>query len=193
MANGNSLANVYDGWQGYNTSLVHAVQSLTPEQLAWRPAPGFRSVGELARHISLGRLAWFIRMGAPRSVELAEWISEWDTDSHGNRYVIEEAVAITDRASELVRWLEDTWGMIGETLESWTVPDLSRSYRHTWRGDTYAVSHQWTIWRIMAHDIHHGGELSLMLGMQGIEAFELSDLGGHIVEPPLAGAPGSDS
>ncbi len=48
------------------------------------------------------------------------------------------------------------------------------------------MSYQWTIWRIMAHDIHHGGELSLMLGMQGIEAFELSGLGGHITMPPLA-------
>ena len=38
----------------------------------------------------------------------------------------------------------------------------------------------------MAHDIHHGGELSLMLGLQGIEAFELSAFGGHIVLPPLA-------
>jgi hypothetical protein len=48
------------------------------------------------------------------------------------------------------------------------------------------VSRQWTIWRIMAHDIHHGGELVLMLGMQGIDNFELGDLGGHIIEPPLA-------
>jgi hypothetical protein len=67
------------------------------------------------------------------------------------------------------------------------VDDLHRTYRHTWRGDTYAVSYQWTIWRIMAHDIHHGGELVIMLGMQGIENFELGDLGGHIIEPPLAG------
>jgi hypothetical protein len=37
----------------------------------------------------------------------------------------------------------------------------------------------------MSHDIHHGGELSLMLGLQGIEAFELSSLVGYIIEPPL--------
>lgn len=48
----------------------------------------------------------------------------------------------------------------------------------------YAVSRQWTIWRVMNHDIHHGGELSLMLGLQGIEAFELSALFGHIILPP---------
>ena len=38
----------------------------------------------------------------------------------------------------------------------------------------------------MNHDIHHGGELSLMLGLQGIEAFELCTLFGHIILPPLS-------
>lgn len=43
-----SLAAVLDGWQGYETSLEHAIEPLTPEQLGWRPAPELRSVGELA-------------------------------------------------------------------------------------------------------------------------------------------------
>ena len=42
------------------------------------------------------------------------------------------------------------------------------------------------LWRILAHDIHHGGELALMLGAQGVEIFELGGLGGHINSPPLA-------
>ena len=48
------------------------------------------------------------------------------------------------------------------------------------------MSRQWTIWRVMNHDIHHGGELSLMLGLQGVEAFELSALFGHVILPPLS-------
>jgi uncharacterized damage-inducible protein DinB len=78
--------------------------------------------------------------------------------------------------------------MVELTLNTWSVADLATTYRHTWNGDTYAVSRQWTIWRILSHDIHHGGQLSLMLGMQGIEAFELGDLFGHITLPPLAEA-----
>ncbi|NTV37413.1 MAG: hypothetical protein HGA53_10715, partial [Anaerolineaceae bacterium] len=86
---------------------------------------------------------------------------------------------------ELVRWLELTWQIIENTLHAWTVSDLAQTYKHTWNGDTYAVSRQWTLWRVLNHDLHHGGELSLMLGMQGIEAFELSGLFGHIILPPL--------
>jgi hypothetical protein len=50
----------------------------------------------------------------------------------------------------------------------------------------YLVSWQWTIWRILAHNLHHGGEISLELGMQGIQIPELGDQGGHLTELPLA-------
>jgi uncharacterized damage-inducible protein DinB len=76
--------------------------------------------------------------------------------------------------------------MIDQTLRTWTVEDLKKTYHHTYMGNTYAVSRQWTIWRIMAHDIHHGGQLVVLLEMQGVESFELGGLGGHIIEPPLA-------
>jgi uncharacterized damage-inducible protein DinB len=186
VTNTNSLASVYEGWDGYQRSLLAAVVPLTSEKLAWRPAAHLRSVGELVRHIALGRITWFLRMDAPASRELAGQINAWEEDQHGNRYVVENAIAITDQATELARWLEASWHMIDQTLKTWTVDDLAKTYRHTWRGDTYAISRQWTIWRIMAHDIHHGGELVVMLGMQGLNSFELGDLGGHIIEPPLA-------
>lgn len=181
-----SLADIFDGWNGHQTSLVHAIAPLTREQLIWRPTPGLSSVGELARHISLGRLTWFRRMDAPGSAELANQIDAWEKDSDGNFHIVEGAVPIAEQADQLVHWLEITWQMIGATLASWNVADLTKTYRHTWNGDTYAVSRQWTIWRILSHDIHHGGQVSLLLGMQGIKAFELGDWFGHITLPPLA-------
>ena len=181
-----SLMKLYEGWDGYQTSLVNAIAPLNRAQLEWRPAPGANSVGEVARHICLGRVTWFMRMGAPGSSALASRIEKWETDSDGNPDIVEDAIAIQNQASELVHWLEMTWEMINTTLNSWSVPDLAQSYLHKWNGEVYAVSRQWTIWRILSHDIHHGGELSLMLGLQGIEAFELSNLFGHIILPPLA-------
>jgi uncharacterized damage-inducible protein DinB len=181
-----TLFQLFEGWNGYQTSIVHAVESLTPAQLAWRPAPNLRSVGDLVRHISLGRVTWFRRMDAPGSAEVVRHIDEWVRDEDGNQHVVEDAIAITEDASQLVYWLDLTWQMIDETLATWGVTDLATTYAHRWNGTIYDVSYQWTIWRIMAHDIHHGGELSLMLGMQGIEAFELGGLGGHIILPPTA-------
>jgi len=173
-----TLSNIFQGWDGYQISLVHAVAPLTPQQLAWRPREGLRSVGQLAAHISEGRISWFQRMDAPGSAELMQEIA-----------VLESPEAIAADTGALVLWLEATWQMVEETLRQWTVDDLSYTYRHEYQGQTYAVSRQWTIWRIMAHDLHHGGELAVMLGMQGIAVPELGDLGGHLTMPPLVESP----
>jgi hypothetical protein len=47
------LSQVLDGWNGYQSSITHAVTPFTPEQLAWRPAERLRSVGELVRWLEL--------------------------------------------------------------------------------------------------------------------------------------------
>ncbi|HLJ56738.1 MAG TPA: DinB family protein [Chthonomonadaceae bacterium] len=185
-AGSDSLAVVFDGWNGYNTSIVRAIEPLTADQLAFRPFEGQNSVGEIARHIALGRIGWFLRMDAPQSFELAADIPEWTTDRDGNRHIVESAIPITQSAGDLAAWLNTSWRMVEATLNAWTVGDLTETYRHTYWGKAYEVSRQWTLWRIMAHDIHHGGQLTILLGMQGIEALELIALGGHIIEPPLA-------
>jgi uncharacterized damage-inducible protein DinB len=169
------LKTVFDGWDTYNTSIMHAVAPLAKEQLLFRPAPALRSVGEVASHIALGRIDWFQRMAAPGSDALASQAA-----------AIKFPELLAQDSADIVRWLGATWQMIDQTLQDWTTADLRRTYRHTYWGKTYDVSYQWTIWRILAHDLHHGGELALMLGMQGIDIPELGALGGHLTEPPLA-------
>jgi uncharacterized damage-inducible protein DinB len=170
-----SLMNVYRGWDSYQISLVRAISPLSREQLAYRPAPHVRSVGEIASHIILGRIDWFHRMGAPGSAELASQVA-----------ALESKDAIAENPAELVRWLEASWRMIEVTLTRWTVADLAQTYLHSYQGKTYAISRQWTIWRILSHDIHHGGQLAILLRAQGAASFELGALGGHLIEPSLA-------
>ncbi len=171
----NSLMAVYEGWDGYQTSLIHAIAPLTREHLIRRPAPHLRSAGQIANHISLGRISWFQRMDAPGSAELVREVAALDSDED-----------IAEDAAELVKWLQASWQMIDNTLNAWTVADLAQTYLQSYQGETYAVSRQWTIWRIIAHDLHHGGELAVTLGLQGIALPELGDLGGHLTQPPLA-------
>lgn len=168
------LATIFDGWEGYHTSIVHALRPLSPAQLAWRPRPNLRSVGELAAHIAGGRIVWFARMPAPGSLELLDKLGA------------SSEAAAAENLAELLGWLEASWQMIAATLSRWTVADLRRTYRQEYQGQAFAVSYQWTIWRIMTHDIHHGGELALMLGLQGIAVPELGDQFGHLTMPPLA-------
>jgi len=170
-----SLSKIFDGWDGYQTSILHAIQPLSQEQLAWRPAPNLRSVGELASHIALGRINWFSRIQAPGSAELLQ-----------EQNALSSPTAFAYQKEEIIRWLEMSCQMIADTLNQWTVDDLFRSYHHEYGGKIYRVTYQWTIWRILSHDQHHGGELAIMLGMQGIQVPELGDFGGHLSTPPLA-------
>lgn len=74
-----ALSRLFDGWEGYQTSIVHALQPLAREQITWRPAPGLRSVGEVPGHVAFARVHWFARMPAPhrrkleRSIRSAPW------------------------------------------------------------------------------------------------------------------------
>jgi hypothetical protein len=130
----------------------------------------------------MGRINWFARMGAPGIDGVAERVPEWETDADGVRHIVEAAVA-ADEPRGLVEWLELSWHPIQHVLEEWTAADLERTYPHRWQGQDFANSRQWTIWRIMPHDIHHGGQLAMLLGILGVDAFELRALGGHIVMP----------
>ena len=180
MAENVSLMTVYSGWDGYQRSLAAAIAPLSREHLAYRPAPERRSVGEIAAHIAFGRLDWFHRMGAPGSADLvAQAAALWQPWG-------QVSAAVTDDSTTIVHWLEASWQLIEGCLHRWTVADLEQTYLQSYGGKTYAVSRQWTIWRIMAHDIHHGGQLTILLAAQGIELPDLGDNGGHIVEAPLA-------
>src|ERR1700730_16402654 len=90
------LARILEGWDGYQTSLLHAATPLTSEQLSWRPAPGRRSPGELVRRLSMGRITWLSRMGAPRMDTVAQRAPRWHTDDDGTRRVEEESVPCDD-------------------------------------------------------------------------------------------------
>ena len=173
-----SLASILSGWDGYQTSLVRAISPLSSEQLAFRPVPERRSVGETAGHIALGRVDWFSRMNAPGSAELAQQAGPfWDTGARPE-------AAIGSRATDIVDWLEKSWAMVEANLSRWTPEDLTWTYHQPYQGKVYAVSRQWVVFRLLAHDIHHGGQLTTLLSLQGIDPPDLSGQGGHIAQVP---------
>jgi len=178
------LAQIFDGWNGYQESLCRAVAPLTKEQLAFKAGEGMRSMGHLIRHIALGRITWLARIEPIGIDETLAGVPRWFTDGDGNRHVDEERVSWED-VRGLADWLAVSWRPINDSLNAWTVDDLLQSYPYRFRGTNYLISRQWVLWRMLSHDIHHGGQLALQLALQGIPAFELRALGGHITEPPL--------
>jgi uncharacterized damage-inducible protein DinB len=85
----------------------------------------------------------------------------WDPSEGGALPVVE--------ASELVAALNSSWEMVADALARWTPSDLQQvihppatlsdeeqqAFGDALRG--------WIIWHVLEHEIHHGGEISLVL------------------------------
>jgi len=190
-----SLLPFYAGWGIYQQRLVAAIAPLTGEQLALRLTPQHWSIGMYATHIVANRAWWFhTRMG-----EGGDDLTPLELWALG---VCEGGVDPCHSAAELVAGLEKTWQMIEQTLARLTPADLLEVFpplseaervRHAklvepalqpfaqmWldaerlAGEVKpARSRQWIIWGVLAHDIHHGSEISTILGVHGLPVVEL--------------------
>jgi uncharacterized damage-inducible protein DinB len=157
------VAPLYSGWEGYQQRMVQALAPLSSEQLAWSAAPHLRSVDLIARHVVGARARWLRHTLGEGGDEL-ETLGAWDDDDQPGR-----------SAAELVEGLGRTWDVIAAALARWTVSDLEVSFpnRNPYPGEPEAFSRQWVIWHLIEHDLHHGGEISLVLGMHGQAGIEL--------------------
>ena len=62
---------------------------------------------------------------------------------------------------------------LDECLRRWTPEDLAVEFSRERRTGTQTFTRQWVIWHLIEHDIHHGGELSLILGSHGLTGLDL--------------------
>ena len=161
-----SLSHFYAGWDVYQQHLAAAIAPLTAEQLALRPSPHNWSIGMIVTHIVAARTWWFYTRMGEDSVDLTDF-DLWD---YG---VCEEGVDPLHTAAELVAGLEMTWQTIQNTLARLTPADLEQTFPHPKGGDRPVRSRQWIIWHVLEHDIHHGGELSSILGAHSLAAVDL--------------------
>lgn len=156
-----TLAPFYLGWDTYQAALVQAIAPLSAEQLAVRAAPSLRQVWLLAAHIIGSRVSSFQDSMGEGDPALAA-LESWDADGAPLR-----------TAAELVQGLEATWQMMRECLDRWTPANLADTFVEQQGEQTYRYTRQRIIWGILKHDLHHGGELFLTLGMHGLPTPEV--------------------
>jgi uncharacterized damage-inducible protein DinB len=151
----------YENWGKYQTSLIDALKPLTSEQLALKASSNLRSVGELVRHIALTRAAWFHGALGESGEEIAGIATmPWEDSS-------------PQSALELARLLEMTWQFMQARLERWTPEEMAATVKATRQGKEYTFTRAYVIWHLIEHDLHHGGEISLTLGMNGLPALKI--------------------
>ena len=152
---------IYENWREYNKKLCTCIAPLTQEQLSLQPAAHMWPLGQMVQHIISVRAGWF-------SGTLQE------DDEVMNAYMYwGQRDSPTRSPSELVQGLKDTWSFIEACLQRWSPEECAQTFPDEWDGKVYELSRSWVIYHVMEHDMHHGGEVSLFLGMHGLDALDL--------------------
>jgi len=152
---------IYENWRGYNGRLQNCIAPLTNEQLVLQPAPRMRPLGQIVQHIISVRAGWF-------SGTLQ------DADEGMNEYMLWGQRDSPERsATELVHGLNKTWAFIESRLQRWTPADCATTFPDEADGQIYQVSRSWVIYHVLEHDLHHGSEVSLILGMNGLQPIDI--------------------
>jgi len=155
------------GWENYQQAIVKTIAPLTSKQLALPVASHYLSIGALLAHMIDARVLWFSAWMGEENAAMTHWRGRSEPDMH--------------EAAELVAMFEQSWHVISSALTRWTSADLEQTVsppasHQAWlrsRGEEEEPSHtrQWIVWHVMEHEIHHGGELSLALGVHGLDSF----------------------
>jgi uncharacterized damage-inducible protein DinB len=156
---GFTLTTFYKQWKAYQEHIKESVAPLTDEQLALRAAPNLRSIGENAAHIAGCRAGWFTFTLGEDGGEEVKAIANWDQPGAPAR-----------SAAELAQGLDRTWQFMADCLARWSPADMEQIFPDDWDGEIVQLSRAWIVWHVMEHDLHHGGEISLTLGMHGLPA-----------------------
>jgi uncharacterized damage-inducible protein DinB len=155
-----SIEAIYSGWRDHQALLIAALSPLTPKQLALKPAPNLRSIEAIATHMIGARARWFappLGDGSKKFSTLARW------DRRGGT---------VRTAAEIVQGLQNTGDYIHSMIGTWSPEE----WEETYPGEVHEpeiLTRPWIIWHLIEHDLHHGGEISIILGMHKLKAPDL--------------------
>jgi uncharacterized damage-inducible protein DinB len=151
----------YNGWQTYQGLLTTALEPLNQVQLAYKSAPHLRSIEEIATHMIGARARWFGEPTGDADEQLAIF-------AHYDRRGGPERSAL-----EIIEGLKFTLDHIQQSTRNWS----EAVWQAPLPGERYhglnVITRQWIVWHLIEHDLHHGGEISLTMGMHGLKAPEL--------------------
>ena len=89
--------------------------------------------------------------------ELDEWPDYYTLDNYSDKLAIKQALELVhNRMVNYIKALKET--------------DLSRTITAPWGAELQVG---WVLWHVLEHEIHHRGELSLILGLLGREGLDV--------------------
>jgi uncharacterized damage-inducible protein DinB len=145
---------LFSHWSLVRKSLIKVIEDFEESDLSYQPFPDSWPVGQIMVHIANAEEGWF-RYVVTR--ELPEWPSDLQFENYPTREKILEVLDTVHARTE-------------EYLGTLTAPDLTTRILAPWEA-TFPLG--WIIWHVIEHEIHHRGELSLILGILGKDGLDV--------------------
>ena len=142
---------LFGHWANVRQGLFKALDMLTDEQLDFVPREGLWSLGQVARHIANAEEGWF------RHIVTGE-LEDWPPEYTAADYPTVDAVKLL---------LREVHSRTEAYLKGIRAVDVEQPIQLPWGPE---VALRWIIWHVLEHEIHHRGEIYLMIGLLGMEA-----------------------
>jgi uncharacterized damage-inducible protein DinB len=144
---------LYGHWGQIRTDLLTTIDAFSDAELSYAPFEGSWPVGQIMLHIAECEDHWLhglVRQELKPPIDYR--LSDYPTKA--------DIKGVLDSAHRRTLLF----------LKSLEEKDLDQTYQ-TRFGETFSL--YWIIWHVLEHEIHHRGELSLILGLLGREGLDV--------------------
>ena len=167
MTTPDSIRPFYADSTQYRSRLVDAVRDLTPSQLALNAGTDHAPIWALAAHCAGTRTYWLCGVLGEPGAETTPFPDPldglgWEDDLEHPR-----------SAAELVFALESTGAIVERCLDTWTPEMLEVEFERRYGEIRQVHSRRSILLRLLSHDAFHSGEISQVLGVNGLPAIDL--------------------
>ena len=147
------LNELFSHWNQVHTDTLAVIDRFNDDELSHIAYDGAMPVGRIALHIADAEEGWF-RLGITKERQ------DWPSDYILENYPLKEAIKTL---------LSEVHAKTMAYLGSLSSADLNVEIETSWG----SFSIKFIIWHVIEHEIHHRGELSLILGTFGREGLDV--------------------
>jgi uncharacterized damage-inducible protein DinB len=145
---------LFSHWSLVRKGLTNVIEKFQEPDLIFKPYPESWSAGQIMVHIANAEEGWF-------RYAITKEITEWPQELQFENYPTQD---------KILAILDSVHVKTESYLRSLAENDLDAKILTPW-GESIPL--QWIIWHVIEHEIHHRGELSLILGILGKEGLDV--------------------
>jgi len=156
---------VYEGWRRVQDRLDARLPGMSDEQLSLRASAESWPVWAIVAHIACTRVYWLCSVCGEPGIESTPF-----TDPANEGW--EDRLDVPRGAGELLMALRSSWAIVDSSLTGWTPEMLQVAFTRTRNGEVQHHTRHSVLTRLVMHDSFHAGEVSLLLGLNGLPSLD---------------------